>query len=129
MIILDPTYTATNGTPYRVRIIEQGDQYGRRDCLTYDEPEPMIEFYDERYPRRGITPAARCVPADQLGQFITRYYVKTLAAHDGALDLMGHVPAWWLDGDTFAAIMADAKSAILGEYREALEAQLEEYSC
>ena len=32
--------------PWTIRIVEEGDKYGRDDCLTYEKEEPVIEFYD-----------------------------------------------------------------------------------
>ena len=51
---------------FNIRIIRAGDAYGRDDCLLHNEKEPMIEFYDPRYPHTN------------LGQFVSRYYLKTL---------------------------------------------------
>ena len=31
---------------WNVRIVEKGDSYGRDMCLTYDETDPLVEFYD-----------------------------------------------------------------------------------
>jgi len=56
---------------FNVRIVNNGDKYGREFCLTHDEDKPMVEFYDRRYPHT------------QYGQFVSRYYVGTLLGHDG----------------------------------------------
>lgn len=54
---------------FNVRLVKQGDKYGRDDCLTHSKANPMIEFYD-----------ARQDPAKfgDRGQFVSRYYVETL---------------------------------------------------
>lgn len=51
---------------FNVRIVNNGEKYGRDFCLTHDEDKPMVEFYDRRYPHT------------QYGQFVSRYYVGTL---------------------------------------------------
>jgi hypothetical protein len=56
---------------YNVRIVRKGDTYGREFCLTYDKDEPMVEFYDGRYPH--------C----KFGQFVSRYNVATILGTDG----------------------------------------------
>ena len=43
------TYKAIDpesGIRWCVRIVFEGDGYGLNHCLTHDETEPMIEFYD-----------------------------------------------------------------------------------
>jgi len=49
-----------------VRLIYQGQRYGRADSLVHDKPEPLVEFFDTRYEHTD------------LGQFVSRYYLKTL---------------------------------------------------
>lgn len=56
---------------FNVRIVKNGDKYGRDFCLTYDENKPMAEFYDSRYPHT------------EFGQFVSRYYIGTLLNHEG----------------------------------------------
>jgi len=67
---------------FTVRFVNKGDTYGRDFCLTHDKDEPMIEFYDARYPHT------------EFGQFVSRYYVETLRGHTGGLILDGGIPAW-----------------------------------
>ena len=33
---------------FNVRIVNNGEKYGREFCLTHDEDKPMVEFYDRR---------------------------------------------------------------------------------
>lgn len=83
--------TNSHGTIFKVRIIEKGDKYGLEFALTYDGEEPQVEFYDTRHPHT------------EFGQFVSRYYAKTLLGEDayghgyGALDLQGSVPSWKID--------------------------------
>lgn len=71
---------------FNVRIVNTGDKYGRNDCLTNDKA-PMVEFYDSRYTCRDF--------ADR-GQFVSRYYIKTLtdSGCPFGLCLDGGVPEW-----------------------------------
>ena len=54
---------------FNTKLIRAGDKYGLDDCLTHDG-DPMLEFYDPRYQHTPI------------GQFVSRYYVKTLIEGD-----------------------------------------------
>ncbi len=56
---------------FNVRIVNKGDMYGRDFCLVHNNHEPMVEFYDSRYPHT------------KLGQFISRYFVGTLLDQEG----------------------------------------------
>lgn len=49
-----------------VRLVEQGDRYGRDDCAVRQEAEPLVEFYDARF------------PVTDLGHFVSRYHVSTI---------------------------------------------------
>jgi len=90
-----------DGRTFTVRIIHEGDRYGLNDCLTHDESEPMVEFFDATY-IEGFTP---------LGQFISRYYLKTLAKDDGAdygINLDGGVGVWHVSAQNVADAIAFA---------------------
>ena len=95
-------YTAKNGTPFNVRIVQTGDKYGRNNCLTHEKAGTMVEFYDARYPEHEFGFSNR-------GQFVSRYYLRTLnkANHDNGLNLHGGVDAWSIDAETFKTIMHD----------------------
>ena len=56
---------------FNVRVVNQGDKYGRDFCLTHDKANPLVEFYDARYPHT------------EFGQFVSRYYVSTILGTDG----------------------------------------------
>lgn len=77
---------------YTVRFVNKGDTYGRDFCLTHDKEDALIEFYDSRYPHT------------EFGQFVTRYYVKTLRGHDGRLDLDSGIPEWTVSADGMAQV-------------------------
>ena len=101
---------AANGVPFVVRVVSDGERYGRDGCLVHGDPEnkvfrgsdagrPSVEFYDARYP-----------DIDEwlgLGQFTgARYFVSTLLGDDGygsgtgGLDLVGYEPSWKIDAQT-----------------------------
>lgn len=70
--------TGSNGTPFIVRRVNN----------------VLIEFYDARY---NFTP---------YGQFISRYYAKTLKSHNGGLNLHGGVPEWQVDAANMGKVVA-----------------------
>jgi hypothetical protein len=70
---------------FNVRIVNKGDWYGRNFCLLHDDQQPMIEFYDSRYPHT------------KFGQFISRYFVGTLLDQEGFYG-SGTDGEWCLDG-------------------------------
>lgn len=85
----EQTTTVINpdGTPFTVRLLQQGDKYGLNDCLTHEHAEPIIEFYDARYPHT------------EFGQFVSRYFVSSLADHVNyghSLNLDGGIPEWYI---------------------------------
>ena len=99
-------FTAANGIPFTIRIVFKGGQYGLNDCLVHDKAEPMIEFHDARYKTRGFDP--------ELGQFVTRYYLKTLLGLDqwgsgnvrNGINLHLGEPNWKIDGETLVKIVS-----------------------
>lgn len=81
------------GRVFNVRIVLKGESYGLDDCLTHDKDDPLVEFYDNTY--RDKLAFAQC------GQFVSRYYLSTLAASCGlmhGLALHGGEPVWTLNG-------------------------------
>jgi len=66
---------------FNIRIVKNGDKYGLNFCLT-NNGETMVEFYDSRFKHT------------EYGQFVSRYYVKTLIDHKGGLALYGSIPEW-----------------------------------
>ena len=87
---------------WTVRIIDEGDRYGRDMCLVQEKSEygPIVEFYDAAHDHD------RGPKNEYLGQFVSRYYIETLLSDDygGAigtgrgLDLMGYEPMWKISG-------------------------------
>ena len=69
-------------TPFRIRVVMSGENYGRDDCLTHEGSEPLVEFFDKRFPH---TPN---------GQFVSRYYLETVVKISDGLNLDGGVDAW-----------------------------------
>jgi len=93
---------------FNVRVVMQGDKYGLNDCLTHNDPRPLVEFYDSRW---------RDAPQwKQRGQFVSSYYFETLnqreSLHDcdAGLCLWGGVPEWRLTGAEFAEAMKYARN-------------------
>jgi len=95
-----------DGRTFTVRVLTEGDKYGRNDCLTletdltlYDEPQTVVEFYDKTY-IEGFTP---------LGQFVSRYYYETLvdALYSG-INLDGGVDVWHVSAENVQDALAFA---------------------
>lgn len=61
-----------NNIMFTARVVEQGDDYGRQFCLTHENSEPMIEFYDSRYKMPDFQK-----DGVHLGQFVSRYNKST----------------------------------------------------
>jgi hypothetical protein len=100
-------YDNERGQPWTIRIVDKGDKYGRDDCLTYDKDEPVVEFYDADNPH-DIDPVSGTI----LGQFVSRYYISTIAdGGSGGLDLMGYEPKWKMN-----ALVMDNVRAYLMSY-------------
>ena len=78
----------TAGVTFAARIINEGDKYGRDDCLTHNESKPLIEFYDM-----------------DAGVFVSSYYVATLTGEceysrgdnrKTGINLEGSVSKWFV---------------------------------
>jgi len=95
----------SNGVPFNSRIVRKGDSYGRNNCLTHTEDDPLVEFYDARYDHT------------ELGQFVSSYYVSTLTgecewsfgsdSRETGLNLEGSVSDWFVDADQVKLALAD----------------------
>lgn len=104
-----------DGRPFNVRIVRQGDHYGRADRIEHDSAEPLVEFWDATYERDPHFTLG-------LGQFAARYGLGTLIGLDGynhdhrfgsaGLDLCGHVPEWKVTGENVMAAIAAALAAL-----------------
>lgn len=104
------TAIGPKGRPFNVRLVRQGERYGRDGVLIHDEHDPLVEFYDATY-------AGECPDAfsGHLGQMVSRYYVSTLLETNWremrCLDLDGGVPEWRVTGQS----VADALDTIFAE--------------
>jgi hypothetical protein len=89
--------------PWLVRLVRQGDRYGRDDCLVHDELAPMVEFYD-------------LVHVDKFGprgQFVSRYCLQTLLGRDewsnrrptDGINLHLGVEVWSVDSQLMGQVM------------------------
>lgn len=76
------------GVPFKVRVVQPGERYGRDNCQVHDDMDPLVEFYDERFPfytdPEGVV----------LGQFVSRYSASTIANAAGGLQLDGGIAEW-----------------------------------
>lgn len=97
MVILVPPIDASivkRVGRFNVRLVQQGERYGLNDCLVC-ESEPKVEFYwlSEDHDHR----------VDGRGQFVSRYYLKTLMDHprNMGLNLDGGVTEWSIDAAAF----------------------------
>ena len=69
---------------FNVRLVNKNDKYGREWCLTHNENEPMVEFYDSRFSDLNTG----------LGQFVSRYYVSTMMEVENGLNLDTGIDDW-----------------------------------
>jgi hypothetical protein len=87
---------------FNVRIVEKGDKYGRDMCLTHDESEPLIEFYDASYDFE------KDEFGKVLGQFVSRYYMSTLAGeYNGTFGLCldgGSADVWSINSNSMLLV-------------------------
>lgn len=86
---------------FTVRVVNKGDKYGRNLCLTHDEDQPLVEFYDVRYAHD------KDENGRVLGQFVSRYYMKTVlecAAGNRGINLHGGEPSWKIGAEAIVAI-------------------------
>jgi hypothetical protein len=71
---------------FNVRIVQEGESYGRDFCLVHDEADALVEFYDSKQTHCGTD-----------GQFVSRYYIYTLLGFEPGrigLCLDGGIPEW-----------------------------------
>lgn len=90
--------TNDKGIKFNIKVILQGENYGLNDCLTHEEKDPLIEFYDSRY-IEGF---------DKEGQFVSSYYYSALKEHDFnfGLNLQGNVEDWEVSSNNMIVIMS-----------------------
>ncbi|RLF56017.1 MAG: hypothetical protein DRN27_10025 [Thermoplasmata archaeon] len=77
---------------FGVRIVNTGDHYGLNDVLVNDG-DPLVEFWDHT--------------TFEEGQFVSRYYVKTILDHEYGhdLNLDGGIPEWSIDANSMTTIV------------------------
>ena len=96
---------------WTVRIVFEGQPYGLDMCLTHDEADPLIEFYDAEYDFDQDETGAT------LGQFVGRYCARTLLADINdprGINLEGSVPKWQIKPDCYGDILRECARAIRG---------------
>ena len=80
----------THGLVWNVRIVKQGERYGLSRCLTHDNEDPLVEFYN---PVHDNT---------EYGAFVSRYFMSTL------LDTRDEGEGLWLEGGWRESIVEGA---------------------
>ncbi len=81
--------------PWTIKIIAKNDAYGRDDCLTHDDDELMVEFYDGRY-IEGFDPE---------GQFVSRYNLSTIAQETyRGINLDGGIASWTINAPVMVEV-------------------------
>jgi hypothetical protein len=90
--------TNEDGITFAVRLVQKGDRYGLHGCLTHDEDETLVEFYDTRYDHNSDW------LEEFTGQFVSRYYAETLLGHEGGLCLDGGIYDWQVSAGNMAKI-------------------------
>lgn len=90
-----------SGLVWNVRFVPEGGKYGVDLCLTHDDENPLIEFYDNRYPHT------------EFGQFVSRYYLETLLDRKHPVNagiMLDPEPSWSLSGACLGEVLSWAKS-------------------
>lgn len=73
-------WNTENKRSFNVRLVMQSDHYGREMCLTHNERDPLVEFYDASNDIKELDGSGVV-----LGQFVSRYYLSTLVGkYDGS---------------------------------------------
>ena len=96
------TITNNKGRQFNIRIVPQGEKYGRNDCVTNNDTDPIVAFYDATYiqPEHGW----------RHGQPCSSYFATTLLS-DGdeiarrGLCLHGGIKEWDIDGKAMAVVI------------------------
>jgi hypothetical protein len=102
--------TNAEGNTFTVKLLREGDTYGRDKCLTVTKDThgrnfgqkgdvEMVEFYDAEHAGPRFDPE---------GQFVSRYYLSTLleAPATQGLCLQGDESKWRIDGATMVHVNA-----------------------
>ena len=85
--------TNKDSVTFNVRRVVRGQSYGRNMCLTNQDEDPFIEFYDASG-TSSIAPDGTV-----LGFFVSRYYEMTLIKREPGygLDLCGYARKYYCD--------------------------------
>lgn len=98
--VADPT-TPAGG--WLVRVVPPGGACGRADSLVNEDDQPLVEFYDPRFPHHVFEETVLSAdvhgaqdPAEipAAGQFVGRYRFDTFMDVKGGIALDGGIPDW-----------------------------------
>jgi len=89
---MNPIFFVDHGVPFALRVVKEGERYGRNGCLQHEGPDDLIEVYDMRFPLETWMGFE--------GQFITRYYRTTFEEAGPGLLMDISIPMWRLSPDT-----------------------------
>lgn len=95
--------TNDQGRTFLVRVVRKGEKWGLNDCLTHEEDDPLIEFYDQTNAgKKGF---------GERGQFVSNYYARTLASDAKSLRERGlcldggNRDVWGIDGAALGPVL------------------------
>ena len=94
---------------WTVRVVFEGDRYGRDMCLVHDDAKPLIEFYDADHDFDTDT------DGKVLGQFVSSYSADTLLEDiktTNGINLHGGVPKWTIEKACYREILSKVESII-----------------
>ncbi|CAE6822499.1 hypothetical protein R70006_06271 [Paraburkholderia domus] len=88
--------TNDDGIRFNVRMVRQGDTYGRGESFVHFSEKSMVEFYDARHDH------------SDRGQLVSRYFAETLLERDSTygLQLDGGVREWSLSAESMHEVTA-----------------------
>lgn len=88
--------------PLNVHLVMPGESYGRTGAIVNNDNEPLIEFYDARYPHTDH------------GQFVSSYTMRSLSENPPLIGLRldGGIPDWTATAPNVHAAVQLAKRAM-----------------
>ena len=96
-----------NNTEFLVKVVLEGDTYGRNKCLTHDKSEPLVEFYDYGRSSNRI----RNPYWGEDGKLISRYFISYLLSddfkEDGShqINLHPNIDEWFIDSEAMKPVI------------------------